>query len=61
MTEAELKAELLAARKDATIAWAVCASIHREFAKGRDALYTTRQADFLKHEADSRAKLEGLT
>ena len=41
---------------EATIAWAVCASLHREFAKGRDPLYKTRQKDFTKHEEDARAK-----
>lgn len=42
--------------KEATIAWAVCASIHREFARGRDPLFTTRQTDFVKHENDARAR-----
>lgn len=42
--------------KEATIAWAVCGSIHRKFARGKDALYTTRQADFVKHEEDARSK-----
>jgi hypothetical protein len=41
--------------KEACIAWSVCASIHREYAKGKDALFTTRQADFVKHEEDARA------
>lgn len=43
--------------KEAIIAWECCASIHREYAKGKDALYTTRQADFMKHAAAARAIL----
>jgi hypothetical protein len=47
--------------KEAAIAWAVCASIHREYAKGKDPFYTTRQSDFVKHEEAARAKaLSGL-
>jgi hypothetical protein len=42
---------------EAAIAWSVCASIHEKWAKGKDALYTTRQADFLKHAEDARAML----
>jgi hypothetical protein len=34
--------------KEAVIAWSVCASIHRNYAKGRDPFYTTRQSDFVK-------------
>lgn len=41
--------------KEAAIAWAVCASIHREYAKGRDPLYATKQADYVRsHEAARR-------
>src|SRR5574337_1057550 len=40
--------------KEATVAWAVCTSIHKRFA-GRDALYKTRHADFVRHEAEARA------
>jgi hypothetical protein len=40
--------------QEATIAWACCASIHREYAKGRDPLFTTRQADYVKHEQHAR-------
>ena len=43
--------------KEAAIAWEVCASIHEKWAKGKDALYSTRHADFVKHAADARAKL----
>ena len=48
---------------EAAIAWEVCASIHQEYAKGKDGLFTTRQADFIKHADDARMKAEwqGLT
>lgn len=41
--------------KEATIAWSVCASIHREYARGKDPFFTTRQSDFTKHEEAARA------
>ena len=51
----------MAIRKDgweeAVIAWSVCASIHREYAKGKDPFYKTRQTDFVRHEENARAKL----
>lgn len=40
--------------KEAAIAWSVCASIHEKWAKGKDALYSTRHADFEKHADDAR-------
>ena len=43
--------------KEAAIAWEVCASIHEKWAKGKDALYSTRHADFEKHADDARRKL----
>jgi hypothetical protein len=43
--------------KEAAIAWSVCASIHREYAKGKDPLFKTRQADFTKYEENARSKL----
>ena len=43
--------------KEATIAWAVCASLHREYCTGKDPFFTTRQADFVRHENDARAML----
>lgn len=46
--------------KEATIAWAVAASIHREYCRGRDPFYKTRQADYARHEAEARAKLRAL-
>lgn len=39
---------------EAAVAWEVCASIHREFAKGKDALFTRRQQDFVEHAAECR-------
>lgn len=41
---------------EAAIAWEVCASIHRQWAKGKDAFYSTRQSDFQKHAEDARAR-----
>ena len=41
---------------EAAIAWEVCASIHNTWAKGKDALYSTRHADFVKHAADAMLK-----
>jgi hypothetical protein len=41
---------------EAAVAWEVCASIHETWAKGKDALYKTRHADFVKHADDARQK-----
>jgi len=43
--------------KEAAIAWEVCASIHETWAKKKDALYSTRHADFERHAEDARRKL----
>jgi hypothetical protein len=43
---------------EAAIAWEVCASIHKTFAKGKDALYTTHHGDFVKRADDSRRKAQ---
>lgn len=43
--------------KEAAIAWEVCASIHRKYAKGRDALFSTRQQDFVSSADKARAML----
>lgn len=43
--------------KEAAIAWTVCASIHTKWAKGKDALFSTRQADFVKHANHARSML----
>lgn len=42
--------------KEAAIAWEVCASVHLRYAKGKDALFKTRQADFLRHAEEARAR-----
>jgi hypothetical protein len=42
--------------KEAAIAWELCAAIHREFAKGKDPLFTTKQADYLLHAKTARSK-----
>ena len=46
---------------EAAVAWEVCASIHQQWAKGKDAVYSTRQADFQKHAEDARAKAKENT
>lgn len=46
--------------KEAAVAWEVCASIHRSFAKGRDAVFKTRQSDFVRHAASARARYFAL-
>ena len=43
---------------EAAIAWEVCASLHRKFCKGKDALFSTRQADYVRHAEDSRKKAQ---
>ena len=43
--------------KEAAIAWEVCTSIHREYGKGKDPFFNTRQGDFVKHANDARAML----
>lgn len=42
--------------KEAAIAWTVCASIHEQWAKGKDALYKTRHADFERHADAARTQ-----
>ena len=41
---------------EAAIAWEVCASLHRQYCKGKDALLTTRQSDFVKHAENARGR-----
>jgi hypothetical protein len=43
--------------KEATVAWSVCASLHREYCQGKDPFYKTRQADFVRHENKARERL----
>ena len=41
---------------EAAVAWEVCASLHRQHCKGKDALFTTRQSDFVKHAENARGR-----
>ena len=43
--------------KEAAISWEVCASIHREYARGKDPFFKKRQEDFVKHANDARTML----
>lgn len=43
--------------KEAAIAWSVCTSIHREYAKKRDPFFSTRQSDFTEYEEHARSML----
>ena len=45
---------------EAAIAWEVCASLHRQYCKGKDALFTTRQSDFVKHAENARVRASQL-
>ena len=47
--------------KEAAIGWTVCASVHEQWAKGKDALYTTRHGDFERHAEDARQRHALLT
>jgi Lar family restriction alleviation protein len=47
--------------KEAAIGWTVAASVHERWAKGRDALYTTRHKDFDRHAEDARQRHALLT
>jgi len=49
--------QIIAAAKEAAIAWEVCGSIHEAFAKRKDALYSTRHSDFERHAEDARRML----
>lgn len=47
--------------QEAVLAWEICASSHREFAKGKpDPFWSTRQKDFKKHQANAQEKLNQL-
>lgn len=46
--------------KEAAIAWSVCASVHAGFSKGKDPFFSTRQSDFVRHEANARALFNGV-
>jgi hypothetical protein len=45
---------------EASLAWSVCASVHEKWAKGKDALFTTRQADYQRHYAEAVDKVRAL-
>lgn len=49
-----IRSPLMNGWKEAAIAWIVCASVHERFAKGKDALFTTRQADYVRHAAAAK-------
>jgi hypothetical protein len=40
----------------ATLAWQICASIHRTYAKDKDPFFTTRQNDFINNTERARQK-----
>lgn len=46
--------------KEACIAWEVCASLHREYCKGKDPFFKTRQADFVRHAEAARKRALGV-
>lgn len=50
----EMKDELTKAWKEAAVAWSCCASIHNEFAKKRDTLFTIRQKDFVQRKENAQ-------
>lgn len=54
--ETNNNANTLEGWKEAAIAWTICASIHAKFAKNKDAFFSTRQADFIRHADEARAK-----
>ena len=54
----DASAKETAGRLEAAIAWEVCASLHRKFCKGKDALFSTRQADYVRHAEDARKKVQ---
>ena len=47
--------------KEAAIAWSVCQSVHQTWAKGKDALYKTRNADYVRHADKAREEYNKLT
>ena len=55
-----LRESLANAWKEAAIAWEVCMSVHKEYAKGKDPLYIMRQADFVRHAEAARKIYQGL-
>lgn len=58
LAQPAVSAEALEGWKEAAIAWEVCASIHRDMVgPKRDALYTTRQADFVRDAEKALARI----
>ena len=53
----DARKEQYEAWKEATIAWAVCASVHREWGRYYDPVFKTRQADYVRHEEAARKKM----
>jgi hypothetical protein len=51
---------LLEGWKEAAIGWNVCASIHRAYARGKDPMFKTRQADFGRHAEAARTKYAAM-
>lgn len=45
---------------EAAVAWEVCASIHRSYAKGKDAVFNTRQGDYVRHGDDARKAAQAI-
>ena len=56
-----LREECREAWKEAAIGWTVCGSVHEQWAKGKDALYTTRHGDFERHAEEARQRHHLLT
>lgn len=40
----------------AAVAWEVCASIHAQYAKGKDPFFKTTQGDYQKHAIECRTR-----
>lgn len=60
--QSEAWKESLEGWKEALIALRVCASLHREYAKGKDPFFKTRQDDFerdIKFAQEKYKQLEG--
>jgi len=57
---AKLKEDAENGWKESVIAWTVSASIHKEYAKGKDPFYSTRQNDFIKSENTCRDKFQAI-
>ncbi|AUZ95402.1 hypothetical protein FDI40_gp643 [Agrobacterium phage Atu_ph07] len=47
--------------REANVAWSVCQSSHRDFAKKSDAMYTTRQNDYIKNKEKTKENIEKIS